>query len=31
MVWFEIPQFFFDETRKQRINFNTGCVKNVTF
>ena len=33
MVWFdfEIPQFFFDETRKQRINLNTGCVKNVTF
>ena len=33
MVWFdfEIPQFFFDETRKQRINLNTGCVKNVIF
>ena len=33
MSWsdFEIPQFFIFENRKQCINFNKGCVTNVTF
>ena len=33
MSWpaFEIPQFFIIENSKQCINFNTGCVTNVTF
>ena len=32
MSWLEIeiPQFYIVESRKQCINFNTGCVKNVT-
>ena len=33
MVWsdFEIPQSFVIENSKQRINFNTAYVTNVTF
>ena len=33
MGWFdfEIPQFFIVENSKQSMNFNTGCVANVTF
>ena len=33
MGWsdFEIPQFFIVKNSKQCINFNTGCVTNVTF
>ena len=33
MVWFdfEIPQSFIVENSKKSINFNTGCVTNVTF
>ena len=33
MDWsdFEIPQSFIVKNSKQRINFDTGCVTNVTF
>ena len=33
IVWFdfEIPQLFIIENNKQRLNFNVGCVTNVTY
>ena len=33
MAWsdFEVPQSFIVKNSKQRINFNTGCVTNITF